>query len=104
MTVVVRQYEFRIPYGVIETEGATVIGISEKPTVRYFINAGIYLLNPEVRRLIPSGRSYDMPDLISRLVAEGRRVVSFPVREYWLDIRQIEDYQKALADVEKAGL
>lgn len=100
MTVAVRQYEFRVPYGVVETDGLTIIGILEKPVVRHFINAGIYLLNPEVCRFIPKGQPYDMPDLISRLVADGRRVVSFPVREYWLDIGQVKDYEKALADIE----
>ena len=100
MTVAVRQHEFRVPYGVIETDGVTITGIWEKPLMRHFINAGIYLLNPEVCQFIPNDRPYDMPDLISRLVAEGRRVVGFPVREYWLDIGQVEDYQKALADIE----
>jgi NDP-sugar pyrophosphorylase family protein len=99
MTVAVRQYEFRVPYGVIKTDGVAITGISEKPLARYFINAGIYLLNPKVCRFIPNGQSYDMTDLISRLVAAGRRVVGFPVREYWLDIGQVEDYQRALADV-----
>ena len=100
MTVAVRQYEFYVPYGVVESDGVAITGISEKPVVRHFINAGIYLLNPEVCLFIPNDQTYDMPDLISRLVAEGRRVVSFPVREYWLDIGQVEDYQKALADIE----
>jgi len=100
MTVAVQQHEFRVPYGVVEMEGVAITGVSEKPVVRHFINAGIYLLNPEVCRFIPNGQSYDMPDLISQLVAEGCRVVSFPVREYWLDIGQVEDYQKALADIE----
>jgi dTDP-glucose pyrophosphorylase len=104
MTVAVRRYEFSVPYGVVETEGTAVVGISEKPTIRHFVNAGIYLLNPEVCRYIPGGQHYDMPDLISRLVTEGHRVVSFPVREYWLDIGRIEDYQKALADIENGEI
>jgi dTDP-glucose pyrophosphorylase/CBS domain-containing protein len=104
MTVAVGQYEFQVPYGVIETSGVTVTGISEKPVVRHFINAGIYLLHPEVCRFVPNDQPYDMPELISRLVAEGCRVVSFPVREYWLDIGQIEDYEKALVDVENGGV
>src|SRR6185436_7083304 len=48
LTMCVRQYEFNIPYGVIETDGVNVKGISEKPLVRQFVNAGIYLLNPHV--------------------------------------------------------
>jgi dTDP-glucose pyrophosphorylase/CBS domain-containing protein len=104
MTMAVREYEFRVPYGVVETDGVTITGISEKPLVRHFINAGIYLLNPEIRQYIPNGQACDMPDLISRLVAERRRVVSFPVREYWLDIGQVEDYKRAQNDFENGEI
>src|SRR6185436_7969430 len=38
LTIAVRQHEFRVPYGVIDTDGAAVTGISEKPMVRQFIN------------------------------------------------------------------
>jgi dTDP-glucose pyrophosphorylase/CBS domain-containing protein len=100
MTVGVRHYEVPIPYGVMETEGVVVTAISEKPVMRYLINAGIYLLEPNARRYIPTDRPYDMTDLISKLIGAGCRVVSFPVHEYWRDIGQVEDYEKALADLE----
>jgi dTDP-glucose pyrophosphorylase len=99
LTMAVRQYEFSVPYGVIETDGVVVKSISEKPVVRHFINAGIYLLNPSVCRLIPNGQPYDIPDLISRLLDEGQRVVSFPIREYWLDIGKTDHYLQAQADL-----
>ncbi len=101
MTIAVREHEFPVPYGIVHTEGMVVTGISEKPVVRHFINAGIYLLDSGLCRFIPEAQPYDMPDLISKLLTEGRRVVSFPVREYWLDIGGIEDYRKAVLDVEK---
>ena len=102
MTVAVKEHEFHVPYGVVDTNGVRITGISEKPVVRHFINAGIYLLNPEVCRSIPKGRPYDMPQLIRQLVMDKRRVVSFLVREYWLDIGKAEDYKQALADI-KSG-
>ncbi|MFQ5934583.1 MAG: nucleotidyltransferase family protein [Dehalococcoidia bacterium] len=98
MTVAVRQHEMQVPFGVVETEGVRVTQISEKPVLRHLMNAGIYLLDPGVRRYIPSGERYDMTDLIDRLIAEGRRVVSFPVTEYWMDIGQLQDYEKAQSD------
>ncbi|HBB97303.1 MAG TPA: alcohol dehydrogenase [Blastocatellia bacterium] len=99
LTVAVRQYEFRVPYGVIETDGVAVTGVSEKPVVRQFINAGIYLLNPQIRNVIPNGKHYDIPDLIQQLLKEGRSVVCFPIREYWLDIGESEQYDRANADM-----
>jgi len=99
LTVCVRQYEFNVPYGVIDTDGVNVKGISEKPVVRQFINAGIYLLNAQVRRLIPNGQPYDIPDLIERLIKEERTVICFPIREYWLDIGKVDQYDQAKADM-----
>ena len=99
LTVAVRQYEFRVPYGVIETDGVSVKAISEKPVLRQFINAGIYLLNPAVRCFIPNGQHYDIPDLIDRLLQENRPVVCFPIREYWLDIGKSEHYDQANLDI-----
>ncbi len=99
MTVAVRQFEVCLPYGVIETEGHAIVGVTEKPVVQHVVNAGIYLLNPDVCRLIPTGQPYDMTDLISCLLAMRRRVVSFPICEYWQDIGQLEDYQKAVTAV-----
>jgi dTDP-glucose pyrophosphorylase len=99
LTVGVRQYEFRVPYGVIDADGVLVKGISEKPVVRQFINAGIYLLNPQVRRLIPNGQPYDIPELIERLISENGTVVCFPIREYWLDIGKVDQYDQAQADM-----
>ena len=100
MTVAVRQQEWTIPYGIVEINGVGVTRISEKPTYKYLINAGIYLLGPEACRSIPAGQHYDMTDLISRLVAERRRVVSFAVREYWADIGKIADYRQVQEDVQ----
>lgn len=99
LTVGVRQYEFRVPYGVVRTDGVVVTGISEKPVLRQFINAGIYLLDSSVLRLVPNQQRYDIPELIERLLAGNRRVVSFPIREYWLDIGKADHYDQAQADV-----
>ena len=42
-----------------------------------------------------------MPDLIRKLLTDGKRVASFPVHEYWLDIGQFKDYQQAQTDFER---
>jgi NDP-sugar pyrophosphorylase family protein len=101
MTVAVRPFEIKVPYGVIAVSDVMVTGISEKPVIRSFVNAGIYLVNSDVRRVIANGERCDMTDIISRLLAAGRRVVSFPLREYWIDIGQADDYAQAVADAEE---
>lgn len=100
MTVAVRQYEIEIPYGVVECDGVIIKALREKPRMEYFVNAGIYLLNPSVYDFIPSGKHFNMTDLIKWLIDANRIVASFPVSEYWLDIGQPKDYAKAQQDVE----
>ena len=104
MTVGIRKYEIKVPYGVVEHQGYRVDRIDEKPCLEFFVSAGIYLIEPSVRTYIPSGQRYDMPDLIRSLVADGRTVVSYPILEYWLDIGKPNDYEQALDDVRRGRI
>jgi dTDP-glucose pyrophosphorylase len=98
ITIGVRQYCVQVPYGVLECEGSNVRELKEKPQVTFLVNAGIYLLEPSVYDFISKGEHLDMTELIQRLLDSNRRVVSFPIIEYWLDIGQPADYQKAQDD------
>jgi dTDP-glucose pyrophosphorylase/CBS domain-containing protein len=103
-TVCVRKYDVQVPYGVIDVDGIWMRGLREKPSVGFFVNAGIYLLEPSVQGSIPEGVRFDMTDLIARLLAEGRRVATFPVVEYWLDVGQPADYAQAQRDIETSKI
>jgi dTDP-glucose pyrophosphorylase len=99
VTVGVRQYVLELPYGVVELEGTRIVGLSEKPKPRYFVNAGVYAVNPSVLALMPvHDEPFDMTDVIDVVLARGHRVGGFPVREYWLDIGQLGDYERAESD------
>lgn len=100
-TMCVREYEYQIPFGVIETNGQNLISIKEKPVHKSFVNAGIYVLNPEVLNVIPNGQFFDMPDLFNELIEQKENTTAFPVLEYWLDIGRIADYEKANAEISK---
>jgi len=104
MTVGLRRYDISVPYGVVQTEGVAISGIQEKPTQKLFVNAGIYLLEPAALRYVPQGKRFDMTDLIAALLADGRRVVGFPIGEYWLDIGQPADYERAQLDAQNGRL
>ncbi len=104
MTVAVCRHDVQVPYGVIECEGAKVRRLSEKPTLNLLVNSGIYLLEPSVYSYVPNGRHFDMTDLIQALLDAGRRVVGFPIREYWLDIGAHDDYRRAETDVQKGKM
>lgn len=98
-TLCVREYESQIPYGVIQSDGHRITHIVEKPVQRCFINAGIYMLSPDLIRRVTPGERVDMPTLLEREISAGRDVNMFPVHEYWLDIGRMDDFQRAQQDV-----
>ena len=100
MTVGVRQYDIKVPYGVVECEGSRVCALKEKPQIHFLVNAGVYLLEPKVYEFIPNGEPFNMTDLIQWLLTAENIVASFPIIEYWLDIGQLADYEQAQHDVQ----
>ncbi len=91
-TMCVREYDFQVPYGVVEIENYSIKAIKEKPVHKFFVNAGIYVLNKDLINKI-DGKSYlDMTDFLE---GELNDVNAFPIHEYWLDIGKIEEYEKA---------
>lgn len=98
MTVAINLHQVEVPYGVIECDGAEIRQLKEKPKMNVLVNAGIYLLQPTVYQFIPQGEHFNMTDLIQWLLEANRRVVGFPIREYWMDIGQHPDYAQAQKD------
>ncbi len=94
-TMCVREYETKIPFGVVELENNRIRSIVEKPTSRSFVNAGIYVLEPSVLDEVPAGKRLDMTELFDRLIASGRHVAAFPIWEYWIDVGRIDDLERA---------
>jgi NDP-sugar pyrophosphorylase family protein len=94
-TLCIRGHDFQIPFGVAKFDDYKLSALTEKPVETVFVNAGIYALNPEVLTLIPKDHFYDMPDLFSDLLSKDKTPGVFPVREYWLDIGQMKEYEKA---------
>lgn len=94
-TMAVRKYDFQVPYGVVNVSGHSVTSIEEKPIHEFFVSGGIYILDHSVLKYIPDGVFFDMPTLFEKMIDNDNEVVSFPIREYWLDIGRIEEYDKA---------
>ena len=94
-TMCVSKYDFQVPYGVIEQDGDKIKDIVEKPTHNFFINAGIYVLEPLIRKHIDGKKYLDMPYLLKQQISNGENVNIFPIHEYWLDIGQMDEYERA---------
>lgn len=100
-TMCVREYDLQVPYGVVSTSQERIVDIQEKPVHNFFVNAGIYMLNPECMDLIPQNQFYDITSLFAQLINQDQHVVSFPLREYWLDIGRFEEYERANYEYEQ---
>jgi dTDP-glucose pyrophosphorylase/CBS domain-containing protein len=94
-TMCVREYEHQVPYGVITTEGNRIKTMVEKPVHKFFINAGIYVLSPELVKSVGSGVRIDMPSLLEHEMQGGRIVNTFPLHEHWIDVGRMEDFDMA---------
>jgi len=97
-TMCVRDYEWRIPYGVVRIDHGRLAAFEEKPVRREFVNAGIYALSPEALAQIPPAGAIDMPELFQRIAINIGPPAVYPLREYWIDIGQLDDLQRAQRD------
>ena len=98
-TMCVREYDFQVPYGVVKQVDNIVSGITEKPVHKFFINAGIYILEPALVKSVGKGRYLDMPTLLEENIEQGEKVTAFPVYEDWLDVGRLEEYERANREV-----
>lgn len=94
-TMCVRESCYQIPYGVVKSKDFIMEDIEEKPMRMDFVNAGIYVLSPAVVKSVKANEHLDMTDLFLRLLEEKKRALVFPIREYWLDVGRMEDFNRA---------
>ncbi len=97
-TMCVREYDLQVPYGVVNIEDGRINSIDEKPVHKFFVSAGIYMFSPDVLSFIPQNSFYDMPTLFDAMIKAKKNILSFPIREYWLDIGRIADFERANMD------
>lgn len=100
-TMCVREYSFQVPYGVVQTDGSRLTQIVEKPVHSFFVNAGVYVIDPSALVLLPEDQPFDMPQLFDAITARGDVASVFPIHEYWLDIGRFDDLERAQDDFRK---
>ena len=97
--VVTIPYQVSVPYAVLETSNGHVMSFKEKPTYTYYSNGGVYLMKKEVLDYIPKNAYFNATDLMEKLIEEKKKVVSYPLLGYWLDIGKHDDFEKAQHDI-----
>lgn len=88
-------YNVSIPYGILDLDGRNIKGLLEKPQYNHYANAGIYLIKRRALEEIPDGEFFNATDLVEKLIAEGKKVIRYPLNGTWIDIGNPQEYQKA---------
>lgn len=97
-TMSVREYGMQVPFGTVSVVDGYAVELREKPVQHYFINAGIYVLDPSLIDRVPKDKFFDMPDLLQQVIDNREPLSVFPIHEYWHDIGRPEDFERAQVD------
>lgn len=95
MSVAAVPYVVKVPYGVFNLKGREIKGVTEKPTISYYANAGIYLIKKDRLNLIPENTFYNATDFMDKLITDGFKVIRYPISGYWIDIGQHDELARA---------
>ena len=101
ITICAREQILKSPYGVIEVNGIDFTSMIEKPSFKQLVNAGVYVLNSEIIKNIKPNTYLDMPDLINANKKDEKKIIVYPIHEYWLDVGKPETLEKAIDEWEK---
>lgn len=99
MSIATFNIRINIPYGILDTTDKKINSLIEKPSFTYYSNAGIYLINKDMLKYIPKNEKFDSTDLMETLISKNKKVSHFPIRGYWLDIGNAQNYAKAQDDI-----
>ena len=96
LTMVTALKNIVVPYGVVHsTEKGRIHSMEEKPKLSYFVNTGMYILNPELLSDIPEHTLFHMTDLADKLINEERGVGMYPIsEESFLDMGESEEMRR----------
>ncbi len=92
-TMAVRKHQWQNPFGVVELDGISIQGFTEKPVSESYINAGMYVLNPESLSSLKGKKFCDMPTLFERLNKKNLPTIAYATHENWVDVGRPDDYK-----------
>jgi dTDP-glucose pyrophosphorylase len=103
-TMCVRSYDFQVPFGVVNVNDNRIQDVQEKPSFTQLINAGVYVVNPDVLKQVPKNSFYNMTTMFQDCLEQARSLGAYVINGYWIDIGHKEDLHRAQEDIRKYNL
>lgn len=96
ITMVTALKNITVPYGVVKYgKDGQILSMEEKPKLSYFINTGMYVINPDTIDLIPEDEMYHMTNLVSDVMKNGGKVGTYPISEdSFLDMGEFSEMKR----------
>lgn len=94
-TIVTKKIITPFRFGNIQSEGDYVLSVEEKPDLEFEILAGMYIIKPSLFSIIPDDTYFGIDDLIHLMIEQKKPITKYVLKEYWIDIGVVEDYEKA---------
>lgn len=96
LTLVTSIKKHVLPYGVYKKDKkGKFLEIIEKPSHKYNVNIGIYVLERECIKLIPKNKKFDMTDLIKIMKRKKFKIGNFNINEKnWQDVGNWNEFSK----------
>ena len=90
-TMAVREIKSKHTFGVVASQGLKITNIEEKPITKTYINAGIYILNKNLIKLVKKNTFLSMTDLFNKIISKKNKAILFPLYESWQDFAKPKD-------------
>jgi len=98
-TIGVYDYVYKVPYGVVEEKNGKLLSIKEKPSFVWSVNAGIYILKPDLIKLVPKNENFTMPELFEKAISLKKKIGIFHIEGDWMDVGFHKDLKKARGEI-----
>ncbi|MFH1447976.1 MAG: nucleotidyltransferase family protein [Candidatus Micrarchaeota archaeon] len=93
-TIGLKQQGIPIEYGVAEIgDDGFITGFKEKPILKNYVNTGVYIFEPEIFDYISPNDDF-AKDVFPKLLDKKKKIASYIIEEYWIDIGRIHDYER----------
>jgi dTDP-glucose pyrophosphorylase len=93
ITMAIKKHEYQNPYGVVDSKGIVLKKIVEKPLMNFNINAGVYIINKNLFKIVKKNQYFDIPEFVNYYLKKKKKIIIFPLHEDWKDLQNPKDLE-----------